>query len=95
MCVRRVRPILVLAVLFCSLTFGFFRVELRRQEAKPYIVGPHVGVQIIGKRQAKALFVGHTHTRIISQQAASGGEMRHVNWTQELREKQEGSETLS
>lgn len=61
-----VRPILVLAVFFSSVTFGFFRVGLRLQEGNPNIVGPDAGVHIIVKRQAKALLVSHAHTRIIS-----------------------------
>lgn len=61
-----VRPFLVLAVLFSSVTFSFFRVGLRLQESNPNIVGPDAGVEKIGKRQTKALLVSHTCTRVIS-----------------------------
>lgn len=59
-------PILIFAVLLSSVPFGFFRVGLRLQEGIPNIVGPHVRMQIIGKRQLKAVLISHTLAPIIS-----------------------------
>lgn len=61
-CVRE-RPILVLAELLSPVTFGFLRVRLRLQEGDPHIAGPHAGVQVLRKRQMKALLISHTRTR--------------------------------